>query len=316
MVKKNPRTTRRELMEEISSIGVNVTRPTVTNTLGSEGLRKYQARRIHLLKKSHLETRKKFAADILKKEDSYLDKILWLDETKMELFGNNYSSKVWLEPGPAYNRNNALQQWTTEEVALWYEAIFLHLALENSMYSKERMNCQKYCEILDKCLCSSVRILGLGRSWTFQQGNDPNHTSIQTTEWFRTHRIKCPWVAEQITRLKSYWKSLEAIENKGRSKAPIKPEGIMHWEIGKKKQLIYPTVSCYPTRDNWKQFWSTKDMLLNIRAIFHICIEHFFASHLRYYSSLLRELDHLMLFFVWKMLWTLVPNIFMTFSCP
>ena len=110
MVKKNPRTTRRELMEEISSIGVNVTRPTVTNTLGSEGLRNYQARRIHLLKKSHLETRKKFAADILKKEDSYLDKILWLDETKMELFGNNYSSKVWLEPGPAYNRNNALQQ--------------------------------------------------------------------------------------------------------------------------------------------------------------------------------------------------------------
>ena len=51
-------------------------------------------------------------------------------------------------------------------------------------------------------------------------------------------------------------------------------------------------------------------MLLNIRAIFHVCNEYFLASHLRYHcyhSCLLRKLDHLMLFFLWKCYKTLFP---------
>ena len=84
MVSKNVITTRKELGNEMSSIGVNVTRWTVTNTLRSDGLRKYKARKIPLLKNSHLEACKKFAADKLKKEDSNFDKILWQDETKIE----------------------------------------------------------------------------------------------------------------------------------------------------------------------------------------------------------------------------------------
>ena len=39
----------------------------MTTTLRSEGLCKDQARRVSLLKKSYLEARKKFAADMLKK---------------------------------------------------------------------------------------------------------------------------------------------------------------------------------------------------------------------------------------------------------
>ena len=39
---------RKELLEEMSSIGVNNTRQTVTNTLRIERLRKYQARKKHV----------------------------------------------------------------------------------------------------------------------------------------------------------------------------------------------------------------------------------------------------------------------------
>ena len=31
---------------------------------------------------------------MLKKENSYFDKTLWSDETKIELVGNNYNNKV------------------------------------------------------------------------------------------------------------------------------------------------------------------------------------------------------------------------------
>ena len=59
----------KDLVEEISSVGFNVTKQTVTYTLRSEGLHKYQDRRVPLLNKSHLEAHEKFAADMLKKED-------------------------------------------------------------------------------------------------------------------------------------------------------------------------------------------------------------------------------------------------------
>ena len=82
MVKKNPRTTRKELVGEMSFLGVNVNKQTMTNTLTSEGLLNYQARKVILLNESHPEACRKLAADMLKKEDSYFDKILWSNETK------------------------------------------------------------------------------------------------------------------------------------------------------------------------------------------------------------------------------------------
>ena len=74
----------------------------------------------------------------------------------------------------------------------------------------------------------------------------------------------------------------------------------MHWQM--RILLMYGTISCHPTRDDWKQFWPSKDMLLNTRAIFHVCNEYFFVSNLWYcyHSCLLLQLDHLMLFFVEK----------------
>ena len=58
--------------------------------------------------KKALEVRKKFAADMLKKEDFYFDKILLSDKRKIELFGNNYYNDVWRESGSAYNMNSTL----------------------------------------------------------------------------------------------------------------------------------------------------------------------------------------------------------------
>ena len=85
-------------------------------------------RRIPLLNTSHLETRKKFAVDMLKKDVSYFDKVLWSDDTKIELFGNNYNSKVFF-----------IWSWRTQ--------------------------CnKKKDELKDKCLCSFVRILGIRKS--------------------------------------------------------------------------------------------------------------------------------------------------------
>ena len=47
------------------------------------------------------------------------------------------------------------------------------------------MDSTKYQEILGANVMQSVKKLKLGRRWTFQQDNDPKHTSKSTKAWFQ-----------------------------------------------------------------------------------------------------------------------------------
>ena len=74
-LKKDSTTFRNELVDDMASIRVNVTRQTVTNAQQREGLRRRRARKSPLLRKKHLCARKQFATEMLKKEDKCYDKI-------------------------------------------------------------------------------------------------------------------------------------------------------------------------------------------------------------------------------------------------
>jgi hypothetical protein len=68
-----------------------VTKKTIGNTLRCEGLKSC----IPLLKKAHIHARLKFANEHLNDSEDNWGKVLWSDETKMELFGINSTRRVW-----------------------------------------------------------------------------------------------------------------------------------------------------------------------------------------------------------------------------
>lgn len=74
--KKDRRTYRKELVEEMTSIGVNVTRQTVTTTLRTEGLNRHRAKKTPCLENKHLYVRIQFAIEMLSKKENYLVRIL------------------------------------------------------------------------------------------------------------------------------------------------------------------------------------------------------------------------------------------------
>ena len=70
------------------------------------------------------------------------------------------------------------------------------------------MDSIKYQEILGQNVMASVRKLKLGRLWTFEQDNDPKHTSKSTKAWFQKKSSKTLEWPSQSPDLNPIGKSL------------------------------------------------------------------------------------------------------------
>ena len=91
-VRDQPSTTQEELVNGLKAVWTTVTKRTISNTLHREGC----ARKVPLLKKTHAQASLKFAKEHLDDPEEVWEKVMWSDETKIELFVIN--SKCWVQP--------------------------------------------------------------------------------------------------------------------------------------------------------------------------------------------------------------------------
>ncbi len=103
-VRNQPRTTLEDLVNDLKAAGTIVTKKTIGNTLRREGLKSCSAHKVPLLKKAHVQARLKSASD---SEENWV-KVLWSDETKIELFGISSPRRVWRRRNAAYDPKNAI----------------------------------------------------------------------------------------------------------------------------------------------------------------------------------------------------------------
>ncbi len=103
-MRNQPRTAREDLVNDLKAAETIFTKKTIGNTLCLEGLKSCSARKVPLLKKAHVKARLKFAND---SEENWV-KVLWSDETKIELFGINSTRRVWRRRNAAYDSKKSL----------------------------------------------------------------------------------------------------------------------------------------------------------------------------------------------------------------
>ncbi len=182
-VKKNPKITVAELQRCIREMGESCRKSTITAALHQSGLYGRVARRKPLLSARHMKARMEFAKKHLKDSKMVANKILWSDETKIELFGLNSKRYVWRKPGTAHHLSNTVPtvKHGGGSIMLW--GCFSAAGTGRLVAIEGKMNAAKYRDILDENLLQSAQDLRLGRRFTFQQDNDPKHTAKITKEW-------------------------------------------------------------------------------------------------------------------------------------
>ena len=107
-VRDQPRTTQEELVNDLKAVGTAVTKRTISNTLHREGLKSCWARKVPLLKKAHVRARLKFAKEHLDDPEEAWEKVMWSDETKIDLLGINSIRRVWRKRNTEYNPKNTI----------------------------------------------------------------------------------------------------------------------------------------------------------------------------------------------------------------
>ena len=90
-VRDQPSSTQEELVNDLQA----VTKRTISNVLHREGLKSCCASKVPLLKKAHGQAHLKFAKEHLDDPEEAWEKVMWSDETKIELFGIYSTRRVW-----------------------------------------------------------------------------------------------------------------------------------------------------------------------------------------------------------------------------
>ena len=148
--------TREELLEYLCSWGFSVTKWTISNEMLRNGLKSQRPKKTPLRLKRYGDTRLKFVRQQKWKENSFWERVLWTDETKIELFGHNYRNHVWRKDGEANSQKNTVTTVKFDGGSKMIWGCFSAKPVGNISIIDGKMYAQKYKQILPENLMSSV----------------------------------------------------------------------------------------------------------------------------------------------------------------
>uniref|UniRef100_A0A8C5M7V7 Transposase n=1 Tax=Leptobrachium leishanense TaxID=445787 RepID=A0A8C5M7V7_9ANUR len=193
-------------------------------------------RRTPLLSPNNKKSRLQYVKSHVDKPQKFWDSVLWTDETKLELFGPMDQRYVWRRKNKAYEETNTLPTvkhggWS---IMLW--GCFASAGTGKLQRVQGTMNSLQYQEILDDNVMQSVTNLRLGKRWTFQQDNDPKHTSKSTRAWLQIkgwNILEWPSQSPDLNPIENLWWDLKKAVAVRKPKNVTELEAFAHDEWAK-----------------------------------------------------------------------------------
>jgi transposase len=157
--------------------GKKVSPKTAKRYIKAVGLKLAVPRKVPLISEINKKKRLEFAKKFISKPRSYWDKVIWSDETKLNLFSSDGRRWVWRREGEVLENKvtNKTIKHNGGGIMLW--GCVNTNGVGTLTEIKGIMNGPKYVTILQRNLIRSASKVGLGTGFIFQQDNDTKHQS-------------------------------------------------------------------------------------------------------------------------------------------
>src|SRR5216684_1114324 len=217
-----------------------VSSKTVRNVLKKHSFKAVTKKKKPLLSAMH---RKKCLAFALKYKEWTVEdwkRIIWSDETKINMIGSDGKQWVWKQVGEGLisREDQGTVKFGGGKIMIWgcmgWEGVGQLAEVEG------RMDADQYVAILEDHLVPSIEESGIFEEEAiFQQDKDPKHTSKKAKKWMEDHNISLldwPPQSPDLNPIEHLWKHIKS----ELTKYATQPKGV--WEIWERVAEVWDKI--------------------------------------------------------------------------
>lgn len=212
-VKVDPKISANKILKEVNiSTGKTCHRTTITRMLNRAGYRSRIARRKPFINKINARKRLIFAKNHEKYSENFWSSVIFSDESKFNIHGNDSRTRVWRTPNSELEKRNMVGTVKHGGGSVMVWGCMSASGTGNLEFIETTMNRFGYLNILKNNLRNSAQKLGLEGSFIFQHDNDPKHTSMVVKEWLLYNvpkQLKPPPQSPDMNPIEHLWDELE-----------------------------------------------------------------------------------------------------------